>query len=302
MTKFEIHKKGGFSERKGIKNFSDIVQINSLNERTRNRLFSVIQKAHDKMEFGDNKRSIPFSKKIIEYIYEDIFSLVMDDIPTIKSSYGIYYDKKTIFKNIKDIFDEYEYNEIFDFIESFMYGIKSLEESVPYLQEHYYNELTSNINNVFIEENVNYKIIDGFITDIVDKNEIDSINEVLTLEEDVTKVHLEKAMELLYKNNDYDNSIKESISAVESKCQILTNSDKATLGKSLKSLATNIHPALKDAFEKLYGYTSDANGIRHANGLGEGNSTFAEAKYMLVSCTAFINYLRDESKEKNTNN
>ena len=104
----------------------------------------------------------------------------------------------------------------------------------------------------------------------------------------------------LYKNRDYDNSIKESISAVESKCQILTNSDKATLGKSLKSLAANIHPALKDAFEKLYGYTSDANGIRHANGLGEGNSTFAEAKYMLISCTAFINYLRDENK-KNSN-
>ena len=31
--KVEIHLKGGFSERKGIKHFSDIVQVNSLNER-----------------------------------------------------------------------------------------------------------------------------------------------------------------------------------------------------------------------------------------------------------------------------
>ena len=35
----EIHVKGGFSERKGIKHFSDIVQTNDLNERTRNKLY-----------------------------------------------------------------------------------------------------------------------------------------------------------------------------------------------------------------------------------------------------------------------
>ena len=61
----------------------------------------------------------------------------------------------------------------------------------------------------------------------------------------------------------------------------------------LKSLKDKIHPAMKGAFEKLYGYTSDANGIRHANGLGEGDSTFEEAKYMLISCSAFVNYLKE---------
>ena len=62
-------------------------------------------------------------------------------------------------------------------------------------------------------------------------------------------------------------------------------------------MKSEIHPALKTAFEKLYGYTSDANGIRHANGIGEGNSTFAEAKYMLISCSAFINYLSECTKK-----
>ena len=59
----------------------------------------------------------------------------------------------------------------------------------------------------------------------------------------------------------------------------------------MKAIAPKLHPALKQAFLKLYAYTSDANGIRHANGIGEGNSSFIEAKYMLVSCSAFINYL-----------
>ena len=39
----EIHVKGGFSERKGIKHFSDIVQVDNLNMRTRNKLYGVTE-------------------------------------------------------------------------------------------------------------------------------------------------------------------------------------------------------------------------------------------------------------------
>lgn len=70
---------------------------------------------------------------------------------------------------------------------------------------------------------------------------------------------------------------------------------KGTLGETLKELEkTNpaIHPALISAFEKLYGYASDAVGIRHAGGVGTPQSTFSEANFMLVSCSAFINYLK----------
>ncbi len=62
-----------------------------------------------------------------------------------------------------------------------------------------------------------------------------------------------------------------------------------TLGDALKELNNNnnnkIHPALCEAFSKIYGYTSDKNtGIRHS-------IFFTDAKYMLVVCSAFINYL-----------
>ena len=50
VEKYEIHLKGGFSERKGIKHFSDIVQINDLNERTRNKLYSATDEIFDKLE------------------------------------------------------------------------------------------------------------------------------------------------------------------------------------------------------------------------------------------------------------
>jgi hypothetical protein len=51
-----------------------------------------------------------------------------------------------------------------------------------------------------------------------------------------------------------------------------------------------MHGALKSAFNKLYGYTSDEDGIRHAI-LEESNVGFDEAKYMIVVCSAFVNYL-----------
>jgi restriction endonuclease Mrr len=51
-----------------------------------------------------------------------------------------------------------------------------------------------------------------------------------------------------------------------------------------------LHPALKATFSNLYGYTSDADGIRHAL-LGEDRVTFDQAKFMLVACSAFTNYV-----------
>ena len=94
---------------------------------------------------------------------------------------------------------------------------------------------------------------------------------------------------------DYENSIKESISAVEAICCIITGEtgSQATLGKTLKRLedhGVTIHPSMGQAFSKLYGYTSDADGIRHG-GIDFTNAPAEDAKYMLLSCSAFVNYL-----------
>jgi hypothetical protein len=74
---------------------------------------------------------------------------------------------------------------------------------------------------------------------------------------------------------------------------VISGNPKATLGDALKAIERNgkVHPALKDAFLKLYGYTSDEGGIRHAM-LEEPTLTVADAKFFLLSCTSFINYLK----------
>ena len=139
--------------------------------------------------------------------------------------------------------------------------------------------------------NAAYRFIDISIVEITDKNEIEAIEVALNHPEKSVREHLNSALNKLSDKEapDYRNSIKESISAVEAACRILTGNKSATLGDALKKV-NNLHPAMKQAFDKLYGYTSDASGVRHSL-LDEDTITYADAKFMLVTCSAFVSYL-----------
>ncbi len=102
--------------------------------------------------------------------------------------------------------------------------------------------------------------------------------------------HLKRSLELLSdrKKPDYRNSIKESISAVESIARIITHKPKATLGDALKVLEKkkHIHKALQEGFSNLYGYTSDEHGIRHAM-MKNSDLTAADAKFFFTLMHVF---------------
>lgn len=148
----DIYVKAGFSERKGIKHFSDIVQVNSLNERTRNKIYSATIELIEK----DKKRG-----EFIEYIYTEIFSLTKNDIPIKSLEFGIFSDyyadvENEILLNLRNC----EYHEVFDFIEGIIRGIRLDNQRKTYIDD---------INRIFIEENVNYRIINGLITDLLNE-------------------------------------------------------------------------------------------------------------------------------------
>ncbi len=142
-----------------------------------------------------------------------------------------------------------------------------------------------------------YRIIDSQVMPITDEREIEAVEEATsgTGGWATCSDHISKSASLLFdrQNPDYSNAVKEAITAVESACCIVTKKKSATLGQALKIIEQMhpLHPALKQAFTKLYGYTSDADGIRHG-GIDTAEVTFEEAKYMLVSCSAFVNYLK----------
>ncbi len=164
----------------------------------------------------------------------------------------------------------------------------------------YFNEkrLIESINVILERELSSYRFVGGTFTDITDTQEVSMLDEAFSdTEFPAVHAHLRRALELLSdrKQPDYRNSIKESISAVESLAQTISGQPKATLGDALKVLerTNKIHPALKEGFSKIYGYTSDEGGIRHAM-LDEPNLSPADAKFFLLSCTSFINYLKSK--------
>jgi hypothetical protein len=124
--------------------------------------------------------------------------------------------------------------------------------------------------------------------------EAQSVTTALSSEEDAVRAHFEEALKKLSdrQNPDYRNSIKESISAVESACKKLTGDQGGDLNRALQRLENRkpFHSAFKQSLEKLYAWTNDESGVRH--GIKEAPTvTKADAQFMLVACSAFVNYL-----------
>lgn len=161
----------------------------------------------------------------------------------------------------------------------------------------WFEKVSREINRILEQEKAGYRFLADKFVNITSDIEIEEI-EIATKSPYIpVNTHLKKALALYAdrKNPDYENSIKESVSAVEAICCIITGAtgSNSTLGSTLKKLEDSgvvIHNAMKVAFEKLYGYASDSAGIRHG-GIDFTNSPAEDAKYMLVSCSAFVNYL-----------
>ena len=114
--------------------------------------------------------------------------------------------------------------------------------------------------------------------------------------------HLRDASEHI-RLQQYADSITDSIHAVESVARKIGPEAKQSLGSALDSLEKAgllKHTALKEAFKKLYGYTSDQQGIRHAL-LNQDSPDVGqdEAMFMFGACASFAAYLVNKHRQMN---
>lgn len=291
----KVSRRGGFSDRNGIKPENVEIQLRDFDKRTRVQLQNMINNMYAKTY---NYELNEWDSEIQEF-----FRYVLGDIYAEPTDVQKRYYATDIFLIINNTINKDSYDEVLTVIEALVqYWDSYMQKWRPDYYIEYYGYVDSSLyeeaNEVFEKEYIGYRFIDEKITPISDKYEMAAVNEALQNIYQPVRVHISKANSLLAdrENPDYENSIKESISAVEAICEIITllHGKEATLGNMLKHLEDKgvyIHPALKSAFNILYGYTSEASGIRHAKNLGGEDSTFAEAKYMLVACSAFVNYL-----------
>jgi len=94
-------------------------------------------------------------------------------------------------------------------------------------------------------------------------------------------------------------SVRESIHAVEAVCKVLGEAPGATLTAALGKLKNKIpmHGSFVAALEKLYSYTNDEKGIRHALLDDEAHVDAADARFMFGACASFVSFLIGKARE-----
>ena len=293
MSKIKkVQIRNGFSDRNNIDKLNETLQIDSFDERTRIQMYNYFSYI-----FNDRGYMVDYENLYIDILL-DVYCEIIDNY----DAYSISIYIRKCKEYIKSTFLHDRYDAVLSLIEYLVNRIDSDRSRVAPKIVYDSNgngkcvHLQEVINELFEKECVGYRFVGKKIVAITDRIEIEEIEESLQSEYEGCRAHLEKAVGFLAdrEQKDYKNSIKESISAVESICCIIADKRKATLGDALNILERKcgLKGQLKSAFEKLYAYTNnDKGGIRHAEGVLVSEVSFEEAKFMLVSCSAFVNYL-----------
>jgi hypothetical protein len=280
-----------FSERYGHTPLRSNLQIDSVDDILRNGLWNVL-----KIYCWDNVQpstgiisgyylNNPRNKEIQTLCSKIWFNYFKKPLDTLSDDWDV------VFGILRKHFYESNWYNVYDFIEFI---------GNNYDKYQFKHNFMKACNQILEKEMSAYRFVNGLVTKITDETEASEIEKASNESEGPVKTHLRRSLELLSDRNspDFRNSIKESISAVESFVALTLKTTNSTLGQLLNKLEKDIslHPALKSAFSSLYGYTSDEGGIRHAL-TEKDNVDFDDAKFMIVVCSAFINYA--SSKYKN---
>lgn len=276
-----------FSQRIGKKELRSTLQLDSIDDDLRNRIWNAILELKTGTDRYDPYNESTF-QELSREIWGDFFKYQMDKLPVWRANSIEKVDSDEMIKLLRGWFFKAEWFEIYDLLEflasyDLYYSNTSFDES---------------FNHALKKEMSAYRILKGSIVQITSEEEVIEIENAITGTDQWKSVntHLTTALSFFAdrKNPNYRNSVKESICAVEAFCKIITMNESASLGEALKVIEKkhSLHPALKKSFSALYGYTSDSSGIRHALLETESEVELEEAKFMLVSCSAFINFLK----------
>lgn len=279
-----------FSERNGYTKPADVLIRECMPEDVCNTLCTLFDELQNIIP-GDWNRNGSYDA-LEMFLWCDFLHNRRNDI--FSGMYGT--TKAVIVPYIRD-----PHNEWYKKLDLLELSIKWLNHHVEVraLQQNVLSSFIASINSYFKKLAYSYRIVNFEVVEISSDEEIKAIDEAICCAKDNVREHLNKSLELLSAKpiGDYRNSIKESISAVEAFCRELTGEE--TLGKALKVLERKgvvIPQVLNNAFVQLYAYTNQpTTGIRHAlmDDTGQYVPDRSEATFMLISCSAFLNYLRD---------
>ena len=283
-----------FSQRMKLVPVREAIQVDSLDIETRNALWNLISPTLS--EVGN------FSRSTLNCdIWVDLYHQTCDSVPKTQRDFEYGVSKNELFRRFfrKEVL-EGKWSVCLDLVEY----IAQDENRKRWHDQCYdfYSRRSAifvpgpkEFNRVFEKFMVGYRFVDGQITPITSDKEMASIEGAIKDSPLAVQESLSKALGFLSSRTkpDYAKAVQCAVSAVESQCCIILGLEKVTLGDALKQLekrGVRLHPALKEAFLKLYGFASNEAGVRHGTSK-PSDVDQSLAKFMLVTCSAFVNYL-----------
>lgn len=285
LSEMEIPRMRSFSQRFGHVPTKASIQVDSMDKELRNSLWNVLQLiVWEGAGFLHSRHGTPQIENFSAHLWAFYFKQPVDTRPGFRGSI----DVQETMKYIREYYFRSSWHEVYSFIEFVAHTVRDRHPELPAV-----------FNKILEQELSGYRFIDQLLTPITSQEEVETVADAIGDGRfRGVDLHLKRSLELLAdrKNPDYRNSIKEAISAVEAMARHITGNPRATLGDALNTLGKEgkLHNALSAGFKQLYGYTSDEGGIRHAM-LDESTVSQADAKYFLISCSAFVNYLKSTS-------
>lgn len=265
-----LYKMSIFSERYGYVKPSDVI----VRERMTSEIQNVICSCFDRLQEAVGFRDYMFLQK---HLWMEFLN-----------------QRESTFQGTSDVIGDF----LQDVERPWYRKLDMIEISVNFLIMNriaYVKDFVNDLNREFARLHFAYRIVDGEVVEITSQNEICFIEDAMKSSSDKIRIHLEKAIQLYGKrpHGDYIGSIQESISAVEILCK--QNLGGKGFGKILYDLKRKgmIPDSLYHTFADLYAYTIDESIGNHnawKEKLSDNAPSSAEALFVLISCSAFINY------------
>lgn len=253
-----------FSQRYGYAPFETTIQVESLNDRARTDLWNFV--VYPSLLAYGNEVSA-------EVIWTGFFAKALDSYTNAKYS--------TVLKQL--VFEQ-DWYSVYDLIEY-------VGSVYPFYSKPEYTKL---VNHVLTLNRAGYRIIDEKIAPISHAVEIEAVEAAIDSPFETASSHIRRALALfaVRDNPNFAKVIQEAMSAAEAAAQIFAGTPGAVFGDAVTSIQKGgdaFHPALAEGWKRIYGFTSDSGGIRHALKEGSVEPDLALAQYFLVTCSAFVN-------------
>ena len=276
-----------FSQRYGYELLPEPMRLEEISENLRREIFNVVRELFLGMTNISGTRFSHDDARFIERIFGKVFKMTEDKIGTeyigVKDwTLGIMFSSK--------------FNEILDLLE-----IVANDDHAPMC-------FSSRIRELFDQHGAAYRLDTSqrpyrFLPCSSQEQGDATQNAIEALREgnmDGASTHLRHAAEHINAQQ-YADSIADSIHAVESVARVIDPKSSKTLGPALKSIEDAgllKHRALREAFDKLYGYTNTEQGIRHAlTNQAAADVGLDEAMFMFGACATFAAYLTNKHRQ-----